>query len=64
MEYVFAVLGVVIGIAIGYLIRKKLVEAKINTAEDEAKRILLDAQKDAEAQKIEAVVDAQDEIYK
>ena len=64
MEYVFAILGVLIGVAIGYLVRKKLAEAKINTAEDEAKRILLDAKKDAEAKKKEALVEAKDEIYK
>ena len=64
MEYVFAAVGILIGVAIGYLVRKKLAEAKINTAEDEAKRILLDAKKDAEARKKEALVEAKDEIYK
>ena len=58
------VVGVVIGIAAGYIIRKKKAEKDIGNAEDEAKRILNDAIKSAEAKKREAVVEAREEIYR
>ena len=54
------VVGVVIGIAAGYIIRKKKAEKDIGNAEDKAKRILNDAIKSAEAKKREAVVEARE----
>ena len=64
VKVLYILLGALVGIAIGYVVRKKLAEAKISTAEDEAKRILLEAKKEAEAKKKEALVEAKDEIYK
>lgn len=37
--------------AIGYLVRKTIAEAKISSAEAEAKRIISEAQKEAETKK-------------
>ncbi|MBR4954820.1 MAG: DUF3552 domain-containing protein, partial [Clostridia bacterium] len=58
------VVGVGIGIVSGIIIRKKKAEKDIGSAEDEAKRILNDAIKSAEAKKREAVVEAREEIYR
>jgi len=50
--------------AIGYLLRKTVAEAKIASAEAEAKRIISEAIKEAETKKRETLVEAKDEIYK
>lgn len=50
--------------AIGYLIRKYIAEAKINSAEESARKILEEAQNKAESIKREALVEAKEEILK
>ena len=52
------------GIFAGYLYRKKVAEKEIGSAEDEAKRIINDAIKAAEAKKRESVVEAREEIFR
>lgn len=44
--------------------RKKVAEARIGSAEDEAKRIVNDALKSAEQKRKEAIVEAKDELFK
>lgn len=44
--------------------RKKVAEAEIGTAEDQSKRILSDAEKEADTRKKEAIIEAKDEIHK
>ena len=58
------VVGLVVGIIIGNLYRKKVAEAEIGSAEQEAKRIVSDAVKDAEAKKKEAVLEGKDEVHR
>ena len=58
------VLGLAVGIFAGYLYRKKVAEKEIGSAEDEAKRMINDAIKAAEAKRREAVVEAREEIFK
>lgn len=43
--------------------RKKIAEAEIGSAEDQAKKIIAEAQKAAESKKKEAIVEAKDEIH-
>jgi ribonuclease Y len=50
--------------AVGYFVRKLLAEAKIASAESEAKKILDEAEKDAEAKKREAILEAKEEVLK
>ncbi len=61
-----AVIGEVVGIAlgffIGFLIRKKVGEAKIGSAETEAKKIVEEAKKSAESAKKEAMIEAKESI--
>ena len=59
-----AVAGIAIGVIIGILLRKKIAEAQIKSAEQEAKRIVDEAVKTAEATKKEAVVEAKEEILR
>ncbi len=49
---------------LGYLYRKGKAEKKIGGAEEEAKRILSDAAKQAESKKREALVEAREEMHK
>lgn len=52
------------GIFAGYFYRKKVAEKEIGSAEDEAKRIINNAIKSAEAKKRESVVEAREEIFR
>ncbi|NPV28285.1 MAG: ribonuclease Y [Firmicutes bacterium] len=58
-----AISALMLGVLAGYLLRKHLAEAKISFAEDAAKRILEEAQKEAEAKKREAILEAKEEIH-
>lgn len=58
------VVGVGVGIFLGYIIRKRNAEAKIGSAEQEAKRIADEAAKDAEASKKAAIVEAKEQILR
>ena len=57
-----AVVGIALGVVIGFLIRKKVGEAKIGSAEEEAVRILDEAKKQAESSKKEALLEAKETI--
>ena len=53
-----------LGFYLGGENRKRTAEAKIGSAEDEAKRIVNDAIKTAEAKRKETIVEAKDEAFK
>ena len=57
-------IGAGAGIVIGNLYRKKVAEAEIGSAEQEAKRIVADAMKSAEAKKKEAILEGKDEVHR
>ncbi|NLF80384.1 MAG: ribonuclease Y [Clostridia bacterium] len=54
----------VAGILTGYLVRKKLAEARIKSAEEAAAKILIDAKKESETRKKEALLEAKEEIHR
>ncbi|HBR08480.1 MAG TPA: ribonuclease Y [Clostridiales bacterium] len=54
----------IIGFMLGVIYRKKVSEREISSAEDEAKRIINESIKSAEAKKREALVEAKEEIHK
>lgn len=58
------VVALVLGAFVGFLIRKKIGEAKIGSAEAEAKRILEEGSKSAETKKKEALLEAKDEMLR
>ena len=58
------IVGAGVGIIVGNLYRKKVAEAEIGSAEQEAKRIVADAMKTAEAKKKEAILEGKDEVHR
>ncbi|MGI6145367.1 MAG: ribonuclease Y [Clostridia bacterium] len=63
----YLVIGIValgVGYFVGYMIRKKIAEAKIASAEEAAKKMLEDAQRNAEAKKKESILEAKEEAHK
>ena len=57
-------LVLIVGIVVGYLIRKSIAEAKISSAESLAKQIVEEARRNAEAAKKEALLEAKEESHK
>lgn len=68
MEYIIptvvGVLALGLGILLGVFVRKKIAESKIGSAEEEASRIRLDAKRDAETLRKEAIVSANEEALR
>ncbi|MCD1147006.1 ribonuclease Y [Peptoniphilus sp. KCTC 25270] len=54
----------ILGLAIGYFIRKNLAEGKLNRAEELATKIIIDAERDAENNKRNLLLEAKEEIHK
>lgn len=55
--------SLVTGVSVGYWIRKLVAEARIGSAEREAKAILEKAEKESEALKKEKIIEARDEVH-
>lgn len=60
---ILAVIALLLGVLFGYLLRKYLAEAKITSAEEAAKRIIEEAEKEAEARKRESILEAKEQIH-
>ncbi len=56
--------ALVVGILVGFFVRRAIGEAKIGSAETEAKRILEEAQKDAESKKKDLLLEAKEEALR
>ncbi len=63
ISILFAVI-LIVGIVVGYLIRKSIAEAKISSAETLAKQIVDEAHRNADSSKKEALLEAKDENHK
>ena len=61
---IVGVAALAVGILVGFVIRKKIGEAKIGSAEAEAKRILEEGTKNAEAKKKETLLEAKEETLR
>lgn len=61
LAYILA--SLIVGVIIGYMIRKNLAEAKIKTAEEAAAKILIDAKREAEAKTKETLLEAKEEVH-
>lgn len=65
LEYsIIAVIMVLIGLGVGYFLRKNIAEGKLKQAEVEAERIVADAQRSADSKKKEALLEAKEEIHR
>lgn len=62
--YIIIVGSALAAFVMGYFLRKYLAEAKIASAENEARKILDEAEKDAEAKKRETVLESKEEVHK
>ena len=60
---IVALAGIITGGVIGIFIRKKIVESKIDSAEDYSKKVILEASKQAETIRKEAQLQAKDKLY-
>lgn len=58
------ILTILVAAFVGYMVRKNIAEAKIASAESEAKRILEEAAKDAENKKRETILETKEEMLK
>jgi ribonuclease Y len=63
-SFIIAVVTGLLGLGVGYLVRKMIAEAKIASAEEAAKKILEDAKRESEAKKKEALLEAKEEVHK
>ena len=59
-----AIVAIILGVIGGYTARKRTAEAQIGSAEEEARRILNEAQEKSSAEKKEAVLEAKEEIHR
>jgi len=60
----YAIIALPIGLLIGYFIRKYIAEARIQSAEEEAKKIRNEAEREAESKKREFILEAKEEAHK
>ncbi|QHJ71056.1 MULTISPECIES: ribonuclease Y [Planococcaceae] len=61
---IFALLGIIVGIVVGYFVMKKSNESKMAGARNSAEQVIEDAKREAEALKKEALLEAKDENHK
>lgn len=64
VKLIIGVIGVVLGLILGFNYRKHIAEAKIGVAEDRAEKIVEESKKEAEAQKKEILLEAKEESLK
>lgn len=58
------IVALVVGAAVGYIVRKSVGESKIGSAEEEAARIMEEATRNTDAIRKEAMLEAKDEAYR
>ncbi|GMA61484.1 ribonuclease Y [Alicyclobacillus fastidiosus] len=61
---VIAVVGLLIGLGLGYIARRMMAESKIGTAEVRALQIIENAQRDVDARRKEAILEAKEETHR
>ncbi|CQR47625.1 Ribonuclease Y [Paraliobacillus sp. PM-2] len=61
---IISILLLIVGIVVGYLIRKSIAEKKISSAEELAKQIVEEGHRNADVAKKEALLEAKDESHK
>jgi ribonuclease Y len=64
MTAVFIVIALAVGVAVGYVIRRSLIDTRLKGAQGEAQRVLRDAQREADTTIKEARLEAKEELHK
>ena len=59
-----AIVAIILGVVGGYAARKRTAEAQIGSAEEEARRIITEAQEKSNAEKKESILEAKEEIHR
>ena len=60
---IVALAGIIAGAVIGIIVRKKMADSKIDSAEQYSRKVILEASKQAEIIRKEAHLQAKDELY-
>jgi len=60
---IIAIVAVIAGAVIGIIVRKKMVESKLDSAEEYSRKVMLEASKQAETIRKEAQLQAKDKLY-
>ncbi len=63
MNIVWIAVAAIAGLVVGILIKRGMAESKIREAEESAKKIIKDAERDAETKKKELLLEAKDKLY-
>ncbi|WP_251178955.1 ribonuclease Y [Adlercreutzia agrestimuris] len=63
-EVIWLVVGAIVGVALGFIITRFVVNASSKRAAEEAENLVADAKRQAETMRREAVVEAKDEVLK
>jgi ribonuclease Y len=58
------ILGLIAGVGVGYAVRKSMAEKEVTSDENRAKTLVAEAERQAEAAKREALVEAKDETFR
>ncbi|MBW6468538.1 MAG: ribonuclease Y [Coriobacteriia bacterium] len=64
MEFVYAIIAAIVGIALGYALNRFLVQNRTASSREAAERIVQDAEKQAETLRKEAVIEAKDQVFR
>ena len=64
IEFVIYIAIALITFILGFLVRRYIAESKIKNAEEQAKKIVLEAEKQSETKKKEVVLEAKEEVHK
>lgn len=63
-EFLWLIIGAIVGIALGFVVTRFVVNASTKRAAQEAESVVSDAKKQAESLRREAVIEAKDEVLK
>jgi ribonucrease Y len=64
VEFLYAFIALIVGIALGFAINKFLVQNRTASSREAAERIVQDAEKQAETLRKEAVIEAKDQVFR
>ena len=64
MEFLYALIALAVGLAAGWFIHKFVVTKRLGDADVLARRIVLEARKEAQAQKKEIILQGKDDLFK
>ncbi len=62
MEFVIGVISLVVGVAIGFVVRKAVAQSRAQSAETRARQVVLEAEREAERLAREALAEVKDEV--